>query len=251
MPRISGAEPKPSDDPKVHHLVDWNVKSAPPAHHVAKSTGLDASDVSPVASVSMSDGTPPTSPGDLTTGAPLRPRFGRLAGIFLVLVVGGLFTITALQSRADVADPGTIPRGALARQSAPDISIGLLDGTVFSMSEHFATDGRPLVMNLWASWCIPCREEMPDFDAVARANPDVAFVGFAVDDQTVAAREFAAEINVSYPLGIDSERAIAAVYPYIGLPTTYIIDADGIVTRQIQGQVSQAQLQAYLEFDLS
>ncbi len=191
---------------------------------------------------------PPTAATD-EQATRLRRRFGRLAAIFITVIVGGLMVISALDNQTEDFDPGSVPRGALARQAAPDISIPMLDGTIFSIAEHFESDGRPLVMNLWASWCIPCREEMPEFDELAIANPDIAFVGFAVDDQRDAAEQFAAEINVSYPLGIDEERAVAAEYPYIGLPTTYLIDADGIVSRQIQGQVSKEQLDAYLEFD--
>jgi len=192
---------------------------------------------------------PPTAASD-SHEVPLRPRFGRLTAIFIVVIIGGLLVISALDNETQGFEPGSVPRGALARQAAPNISITMLDGTTFSMAEHFESDGRPLVMNLWASWCIPCREEMPAFDELAIANPDIAFVGFAVDDQRNASEEFAAEIGVSYPLGVDEERAIAARYPYVGLPTTYLIDADGIISRQIQGQVSKEQLDAYLDFDL-
>ena len=59
---------------------------------------------------------------------------------------------------------------------APDFSVTTFDGTVFSLVDHLATDGRPVVLNLWASWCVPCRAEMPAFDASATNGVVEAFV---------------------------------------------------------------------------
>jgi len=191
-------------------------------------------------------------------GGPLRPRFGRLSLIFAAIVVGGLIVASvgntsggdSGSASVSTLDPRVVPLGALAAQPAPDVSFPLFDGATFSVAEHFATDGRPLVVNFWASWCIPCREEMPAFSELATENPQIAFVGVAIDDFPVPAREFAEEVGVVYPLGIDQDRTVGDSYPYIGLPTTYLIDEDGIVARQIQGQVLKEQLRAYLEFDL-
>ena len=148
-------------------------------------------------------------------------------------------------------DVASFPRGALGGEPAPDVSFPLFDGTTFSMAEHFATDGRPVVLNFWASWCFPCRTEMPGFSEVAEENPDVAFIGVAVDDAESSAADFAEEIGVSYPLGFDEAGSVASSYPYIGLPTTFLIGADGVVTHQIQGQVTGTVLQAFIDHDFA
>lgn len=158
---------------------------------------------------------------------------------------------TPAPARTDGAafDPAGFPKGALAGGPAPEMSFPLFDGGVFVLSEHLAEDGRPLVLNLWASWCTPCRREIPEFSAAAEANPGAAFAGAAVDDVWSAARDFAAEIGASYPLGYDENGSVAENYLFIGLPVTYLIAADGTVARQVNGQLSAAALQAFIDFD--
>lgn len=97
-------------------------------------------------------------------------------------------------------------------EAAPDFSIDLLDGTSFRLSDHLADDGRPVILNLWASWCNPCREEMPAFDVAAMQHGDVYFIGIAVEDDPDAARAFADEVGVSYALAIDDADRIGRRY---------------------------------------
>ncbi|MCY4370476.1 MAG: TlpA disulfide reductase family protein [bacterium] len=149
-----------------------------------------------------------------------------------------------------VVDVENFPRGALAGEPAPDILLPLFDGSEFVLSQHLSVDGRPVVLNLWASWCTPCRREIPEFSRVAEANPDVAFVGAAVEDARGPAEAFAAEVGASYPMGIDEHLTVKAGYPFVGLPVTYLIAADGTVARQIQGQLDAANLQAFIDHDL-
>ena len=146
-------------------------------------------------------------------------------------------------------DVASFPKGALAGEPAPEMSVPLFDGSEFLLSQHMSEDGRPLVLNLWASWCTPCRREIPEFSEVAEANPDVAFLGVAVEDARGPAEAFAAEVEASYPLGIDQHLTVKNGYPFIGLPVTYLIASDGTVARQIQGQLSGAALQAFIDHD--
>ena len=146
-------------------------------------------------------------------------------------------------------DVSRFPRGMLAGEPAPDFSFPLFDGTRFDVRRHVAEDGRPLVLNIWASWCGPCRNEIPAVSRVADDNPQVAFVGVAANDRFSDAQRFAAEIGASYPLGIEDTRPTAEVYPFVGLPTTYLIDERGTVVRQIQGEVTAAVLQAFIDYD--
>lgn len=148
-------------------------------------------------------------------------------------------------------DVSGFPKGALAGEPAPEMSFPLFGGGVFTLSEHLAGDGRPLVMNLWASWCTPCRREIPEFSATAEANPGAAFVGVAVDDVWDAARDFADEIGASYPLGYDENGSVTDNYPFMGLPVTYLIAADGTVARQVNGQMDAPTLQAFIDSDFA
>ncbi len=154
-----------------------------------------------------------------------------------------------LEGASPVIDVESFPVGALAGEPAPEIVVQLFDGAEFVLSRHLSVDGRPVVLNLWASWCTPCRREIPEFSHVAETNPWVAFIGVAVEDARGPAEAFAAEVKASYPLGIDEALTVKNGYPFIGLPVTYLIDADGAVVRQIQGQLNAATLQAFIDHD--
>jgi thiol-disulfide isomerase/thioredoxin len=122
---------------------------------------------------------------------------------------------------------------------ATDFEVPTLDGGNFSLAVHQAEDGRPVFLNLWASWCFPCREEMPEIDAAARAHPEVLFIGVAVADDNEAAAEFAREINVEYTIAFDRDDQVADGYPVLGMPGTFLISADGIVIRTVFGGVDE------------
>lgn len=143
----------------------------------------------------------------------------------------------------------TIPTidGAPTGDEAPDFAIDLIGGGRFRLSDHLDSDGRPVILNLWASWCGPCREEMPALDAVSAANPAVFLIGIAVDDDPTAARTFAAEIGVSYALAVDEDDAVGTRYPSPGLPATFFIDGDGQVVRIVYGGVTQDQVQDLID----
>lgn len=119
--------------------------------------------------------------------------------------------------------------------TAPDFTVEVIEGGSFTLSEH---RGQPVVINLWASWCPPCRAEIPDISAYAEANPGTAVVGLAVEDSEHGARDFAAEIGASYPLALGTP-GVEDAYPNLGLPATYIIDENGVVKQIINGIVDE------------
>jgi cytochrome c biogenesis protein CcmG, thiol:disulfide interchange protein DsbE len=147
--------------------------------------------------------------------------------VFVLVVVAGLIVGWIVRSGpTEVARIG---------EPAPEFSVDLFDGGDFTLSD---AAGAPVVVNLWASWCPPCREEIPDISAFAAAHPDVHVIGVAVEDSERSAREFAAEIGASYPLAIGTT-AFEDAYPNLGLPATYIIDANGTVTDVFNGIVNE------------
>lgn len=174
---------------------------------------------------------PPSEPG------PLPRRAGVLTLIFLAIIVIGL-AVGAMTPEADSAD-GPLTGGILEIGApAPDFEVELLDGSTFRLSEHLATDGRPVILNFWASWCPPCRAEMPDFNRFATAKPGILVLGVAIEDDEQAARDFVDELGIEYPIALDENGAIGAQYPYLGLPATWVIGSDGTVRREVIGQVT-------------
>lgn len=132
---------------------------------------------------------------------------------------------------------GLVDTGPEADMPAPDFTVPTRDGGTFTLSEHLATDGRPVFLNLWASWCFPCREEMPDIDAAAKRHPEVLFIGVAVEDTRADAEAFAEEIGVTYLLGFDEDAVVVDGYRPIGLPATYLIGTDGMIAGRVFGKL--------------
>jgi len=105
--------------------------------------------------------------------------------------------------------------------------------------------GRPVVVNLWASWCVPCRKEMPALEAVYRQGRGrVAFIGVNHEDDRDAALKFVAKTGVTYPSGFDPRGKVATAYGLVGLPTTLCISADGRLLGRRTGAVTERELRA-------
>ena len=125
----------------------------------------------------------------------------------------------------------------LSGDVAPVFSVPLIGGGDFDLAAHLANDGRPLLLNLWASWCAPCRKEMPAIEAASQRHPGVRFLGVAVQDDPVEAEAFATEIGVTYDIGVDDRERVDALYPAFGLPTTFLISGDGIILATLFGEI--------------
>jgi thiol-disulfide isomerase/thioredoxin len=145
-----------------------------------------------------------------------------------------------LPDLADVSGSGNLPaHGAIAA----DFSVETLDGAGFTLSEHLSDDGRPVFLNMWASWCPPCKAEMPDISAASEAHEDVKFVGVSVNDEPSAAADFATATGIRYTIGFDSAGAVADAYQVRGLPATYIISSEGIILERVFGAVTAADIE--------
>lgn len=166
---------------------------------------------------------------------PLRSRTGRLTLIFLVVIVVGWLIGSNLRGADE-------PTGAMVGLAAPEVTADLFDDTTWRLSTHLATDGRPVVLNLWASWCEPCREEIPELSEYAAAHPEVAVIGVAVRDQREAAAELAGEMAPDYPMGFDATSRLRDQYVGFGMPATFIIDHQGVIINQFDGPVTAEQL---------
>jgi thiol-disulfide isomerase/thioredoxin len=148
------------------------------------------------------------------------------------VVALGLSVAWILSDHTQVAEVGA---------QAPDFTVELLAGGAFNLEDHLADDGRPLVLNLWASWCLPCRDEIPDISDFASTHPSVAVIGVAVEDVRADSLSFAEELSPSYPLAFGSAEFREA-YPTVGLPATFVIEPDGTVSSIVNGIVDQESL---------
>ena len=191
----------------------------------------------------------PPSPDPDSSPTPPRSGPGGLIWIlaFLAVLSTGVAAYAWVQGTTeDVPDLETVPNLILGEtrpaETAPGFRVPTLDGTGFSLADHFAEDGSPVFLNLWASWCPPCRAEMPAIDAAADRHPDVKFVGVAVQDDFQAAAQFAEEIGVSYTIGFDENYEVNSLYPSAGLPVTFLIGTDGTVLQALYGQLDDSRI---------
>ena len=133
--------------------------------------------------------------------------------------------------------------GALSGEAAPVFS--LLDdrGRPVSLALY---RGHVVLINLWASWCPPCRAEIPDLQrlAEARASSGIAIIGVNEGESAQRARAFADSLGIRFPIWMDATQRYGRTYAALGLPTTVILDRRGIVVRGFDGPLTYAQMES-------
>lgn len=108
--------------------------------------------------------------------------------------------------------------------------------------------GKIVVLNFWATWCGPCRLEMPDLEARAVADPErLAIVGINFDETAAEVQAFRSEVGVSFPLVLDPGGEVQRLYRVLGYPTTFFVDVEGIIRIRHIGLMSATQIDEYLE----
>ena len=171
-----------------------------------------------------------------------------LALIFVALLLGAkrLYDTLGAQVQMDsLATQATAEGTEPAKQAAPDFTVYDKEGNAHSLSEF---RGKPVILNFWASWCGPCKMEMPDFDEkYGEYGDQVHFVMVNLTDgsqETVeTASAFIAAEGYSFPVYFDTEYSGAMAYGVNSVPVTYFIDAEGNFVAWQQGVLSGETLQ--------
>lgn len=132
---------------------------------------------------------------------------------------------------------------------APEVTLPTLAGEQTSLSSY---KGQVVILNLWASWCVPCRAEMPVLQKLYEANRERGFVVLAVNstvqDSAIDAQNFATENSLTFPVLLDLDGSVSRRYLLQALPSTFIIDREGVIQSVIiGGPASEAALQSKIE----
>jgi cytochrome c biogenesis protein CcmG, thiol:disulfide interchange protein DsbE len=167
-----------------------------------------------------------------------RKGFGLGSVVLLigVLMVAGVFGLALVRQNQTQPESGP----------APDFVLTTLEGSEMKLS---ALSGNVVVINFWASWCGPCRDEAPALEAVWQRYQDqgVVVMGVAYTDTESDARAFMDEFNATYPVGLDVGTRISELYNIQGVPETFIVDRDGRVVRFYKMPISEAELSRALD----
>lgn len=138
-----------------------------------------------------------------------------------------------------------IPTGVRSVPEVPDFALKQLNGETFRLSDH---RGNVVAINFWATWCPPCREEIPDLiELQEEMNEEVLFVGVSLDEGgPEKVRTFAEEFGINYPIVIDDGTVAQKYGPIRGIPTTFLVDREGRVRVRSIGLLTKENLRPVL-----
>lgn len=155
--------------------------------------------------------------------------FQRIKDWSIALVIAAVVAMLIAQPRG----------GPEVASAAPPLELASLDGETLSLA---AMQGQTVVVNFWASWCGPCRQEVPDFSRFAHAHPEVAVWGLAVDSgDEPDVRRSAKQFGIDYTVAM-ADRQIVSAYGVSAFPTTVVVDPDGAVSHVTVGTMTYEQL---------
>ncbi|MBI2852058.1 MAG: TlpA family protein disulfide reductase [Chloroflexi bacterium] len=162
-------------------------------------------------------------------------------GILILIVIG----VVALFSWALATKAPATGTSGYARVNLPaaDFTLPLFSGGDLALS---SLRGQPVVINFWASWCPPCREEAPILEKVWRDYKDkgVTFIGIDIQDTEAAARAYIKEFDITYPNVRDEKGRATIDYGVSGIPVTFFIDRNGVIISRWVGAINERLLVA-------
>jgi len=192
-----------------------------------------------------------------TLATPSARRWSLGTGVGVAVGIGVLVIAVAVMWSGD---PGAINRPGLGSidagarrvgrpirgQPAPDFTLDLLDGSSMTLSE---LRGQVMVLNIWATWCPSCKDEMPDLQTVWEEYEDdgVVIVGLVYQDEVALVQEMLTFYGITFPQGMDVGDNISTAYGITGVPETFIVDQQGNIAVNYVGPVTADELRQKLD----
>ncbi len=161
----------------------------------------------------------------------------------LVAIIVTLFLLSSACSREKGGETtGSIIIGS----KAPDFSMTSLSGQQISLTD---LRGQGVLVNFWATWCYPCREEMDDLKAAYEKYKDQGIVILGIDmkegEETV--KKFIESYKITYPILIDADGKVGDAYNVFGIPSSFFIDRDGVIRDIILGEMNEDSINNKIE----
>lgn len=131
-------------------------------------------------------------------------------------------------------------------QEAPDFTLPTLTGTDIKLSD---LRGRPVLLNFWATWCAPCRVEMPELEAAYQSHTADKLAIIAINREETAAlvEPFVTEMGLTFDIALDEKAEISNLYGVFNMPTSYFLDGSGRVVAIHRGPMSEQQIEEYVQ----
>lgn len=177
----------------------------------------------------------------------MRERLEWIALIVLAGLMGAGWIYVSRETNAN-AGPTPLTTAPYVGNLAPDFTLQSIDGREIALRDFTADGGTPVVLNFWATWCPPCRVEMPYFENVNNLyDGEVAVLGLNQAESAEVMAAYARDHGLTYPLLIDGDMRVNNLYGVLNLPTTIFIDRNGVVREVLIGTISQAVLEDRIE----
>ena len=167
---------------------------------------------------------------------------GLLVGAGLAIFI--FYGLRDEKARSEQVPGVSLPQSAAIGSIAPDFELSKLDGETVRLSE---LQGKIVLINFWATWCEPCKVEMPLFEEryqMAGSDLEILAVNFDESEQDVS--KFVEEFGLSFPVLLDPGGEVQNLYRVRGYPTTFVVNEEGIVLFHHIGLFTEGQLDSYL-----
>lgn len=176
----------------------------------------------------------------------------RNVGLFVTALIIGTMIVMSVKSSIDKTEPdedfettttidsSETETGLKQGDVPPDFELTTLTGDVVRLSDY---KGKKVILNFWASWCPPCKEEMPHMEEYYQKNKDLENVEIIAVNMTKSekpgmVKKFVDSYGLTFPIPLDEEGKVMNAYQIIPLPTTYMINTDGTIAHQISGPIN-------------
>lgn len=175
----------------------------------------------------------------------LNSRFGWAILLVGLALLGGAWILVSQEPIIQHGGATELTEAPIAGYLAPEFALSSTIGEEVKLSDH---RGRPVVLNFWASWCPPCRAEIPHFqEANVKYNGRAVILGVDQGEPLTVVADFGSAFGVSYPLLLDGDNTVNRKYNIVALPTTVFVDANGVVREVYTGIVNRAVLEDRIE----
>lgn len=170
---------------------------------------------------------------------------GLLIGAGFAIFIYWIYDLSSMDGEVpDVLQGVNLPESAAIGFPAPDFELNDIAGKTFRLRD---LRGKIVIINFWATWCEPCKFEMPVFEELfSKPQNQVQILAVNFDEPRPKVQEFVEEFQLSFPVLLDPGGAVQKLYRVLGYPTTFILNEEGIVRYHHIGLISKEQLYQYL-----